>query len=153
MLPQKRNLSALEILRAQTVLALQGQMLLTLAGLSSGHNGDDKKTKAPLIEGAPLCRESLEMMALFIWRLEVHAARVRDACSAEVWTSDRALELARQGVPFRDAEVAVATNPGCGQRGLLSEGAASAEHLEEHLRARTYEGAAGHLDLGQHSRA
>ncbi len=144
MMPQKRNLSALELVRAraQTVIALQGQMLATLAGLPSGYNMDYQETKAPLIEAAHICRESLEIVALFASRLEVNEARVREACSAELFATDRALELARQGMPFRDAYIAVAANPS----------GASAENLEERLRARTHEGAAGNLDLESVSR-
>src|SRR5258708_1638268 len=58
-MPQKRNLDALELVRARahTVIALQSQMLATLAGLPSGYNMDYQETKTPLVEAARSCRE------------------------------------------------------------------------------------------------
>jgi argininosuccinate lyase len=139
MMPQKRNLGALELVRAraQTVIAFQGQMLATLAGLPSGYNMDYQETKAPLIEALHLCKESLEIVGLFASRLEVDEERLRAACTAELFATDRALDLARQGMPFRDAYVAVAT------------AAAEQEQvdLSAQLRARGHEGAPGNLDL------
>jgi argininosuccinate lyase len=139
MMPQKRNLSALELVRAraQTVIALQGQMLSTLAGLPSGYNMDYQETKAPLIEALHLCQESLAIVGLFASRIEPDEERLRQACSAELFATDRALELARQGVPFRDAYVQIAAQPD----------AVSVDNLVEQLRARAHEGAPGNLDL------
>jgi len=139
MMPQKRNLSALELVRAraQTVIALQGQMLSTLAGLPSGYNMDYQETKAPLIEAVQLCLESLAIVGLFASRITPDEERLRQACSAELFATDRALELARQGVPFRDAYLQIAAEPG----------AVSVENLVEQLRARAHEGAPGNLDL------
>ncbi len=139
MMPQKRNLDALELVRAraQTVIALQGQMLATLAGLPSGYNMDYQETKAPLIEAIHLCRESLEIVGLFASRLEVNEERLRDACTPELFATDRALELARAGTPFRDAYRAVAADPDAQETG----------DLVERLRARAHEGGPGNLDL------
>ncbi|HEY7347071.1 MAG TPA: argininosuccinate lyase [Ktedonobacterales bacterium] len=139
MMPQKRNLGALELVRAraQTVIALQGQMLATLAGLPSGYNMDFQETKAPLIEAAHLCQESLKIVSLFASRLEVDEQRLQAACTAELFATDRALDLARQGTPFRDAYVAVATTAADQQQA----------DLITQLRARAHEGAPGALDL------
>ena len=123
MMPQKHNLSALELVRAraQTVIALQGQMLATLAGLPSGYNMDYQETKAPLIEALHLCRESLAVVALFAQHLTVDDERARAACTSELFATDRAYALVRAGVPFRDAYRQAATavddappeRPGC----------------------------------------
>ena len=139
MMPQKRNLDALELVRAraQTVIALQGQMLATLAGLPSGYNMDYQETKAPLIEAVHLCRESLEIVGLFASRLEVNEARLREVCTAELFATDRALELALAGTPFRDAYRTVAGDPDAQEVG----------DLVERLRVRAHEGGPGNLDL------
>jgi len=139
MMPQKRNLGALELVRARahTVIALQGQMLATLAGLPSGYNMDFQETKAPLIEAVHLCIESLEIVGLFASHIEVDQERLQAACTTELFATDRALDLARQGTPFRDAYVAVATTAaGPEQADLVAQ-----------LRARSHEGAPGNLDL------
>lgn len=140
-MPQKRNLSALELLRAraQTVIALQGQMLATLAGLPSGYNMDYQETKAPLFEALDICRESLRVAGLYASRLEVNQQCLEAACSAELFAADRANALAQAGTPFRDAYRIVAAN-------LAAQDAGD---LTERLHARVSEGAPGNLGLNQ----
>ena len=138
-MPQKRNLDTMELVRAraQTVIALQGQMLATLAGLPSGYNMDYQETKAPFIEAVHLCKESLEIVKLFASRIEVDEERLQAACTDELFATDRALDLARQGTPFRDAYRAVATTAHEPEQ----------TDLAARLRARAHEGAPGNLDL------
>src|SRR5258708_10663192 len=138
-MPQKRNLSALELVRARahTVIALQGQMLATLAGLPSGYNMDYQETKAPMMEAIHLCRESLAVRQLFAARLEGKPDRLESRCTAELFATDSAYELAAGGMPFRDAYRAVAAAPDAAQPG----------DLITRLRARTSEGAPGNLAL------
>jgi len=138
-MPQKRNLSALELVRARahTVVALQAQALHTLAGLPSGYNMDYQETKQPLIEAFQLTQGSLEVVALFAARLRPNQARLQEACAAELFATDRAYELAAKGMPFRDAYREVAANPAAQEPGDLTL----------RLRARAHEGATGALDL------
>ena len=140
-MPQKRNLSALELMRAraQTVIALQGQMLATLAGLPSGYNMDYQETKAPFIEALDICGESLRVAGLYASRLEVNRDRLEAACSTELFAADRANSLAQSGTPFRDAYRLVAADPA----------AQDAGDLVARLHARTSEGAPGNLGLSQ----
>lgn len=138
-MPQKRNLSPLELVRAraQTVIALQGQMLATLAGLPSGYNMDFQETKAPLLEAIAICRESLDVMGLYAAHLHPERERLTAACTPELFATDRAYDLARAGVPFRDAYREVAAEPGAQEPGDLGA----------RLRARTSIGAPGNLEL------
>jgi argininosuccinate lyase len=138
-MPQKRNLSALELVRAraQTVIALQGQMLATLAGLPSGYNMDYQETKAPFLEALAICRESLEVVRLFAVGIEPLPDRLAAACTPEIFATDAAYELARAGTPFRDAYRAIA-------QGL---GGAPGGDLGQRLHARTSTGAPGNLGL------
>jgi argininosuccinate lyase len=139
-MPQKRNLSPLELVRsrAQTVIALQGQMLATLAGLPSGYNMDLQETKAPLLEAFAICRDSLEVVGLYAARLQPERQTLADACAAEIFATDRAYDLAQQGMPFRDAYRVVAMNPTDQEPG----------DLVARLHARTALGAPGNLQLG-----
>ena len=138
-MPQKRNLSALELIRARahTVISLQGQMLSTLAGLPSGYNMDYQETKAPLMDAAQICRESLNVARLFAKGLEPNRERLEAACSAELFATDQAYALAASGVPFRDAYRQVASAPTAEAPG----------DLVARLRARVAEGAPGNLGL------
>jgi argininosuccinate lyase len=138
-MPQKRNLSALELVRARahTVIALQAQALQTLAGLPSGYNMDYQETKQPLIEALSLTAASLEVVTLFAAGLRPQRDRLEAACAAELFATDRAYELVAQGVPFRDAYREVAANPGAQEPG----------DLVMRLRKRAHEGAPGALEL------
>ncbi len=138
-MPQKRNLSALELIRARahTVIALQGQMLSTLAGLPSGYNMDYQETKAPLLEAVRICRESLTVARLFANGLVPDGERLAAACSAELFATDHAYALTAGGVPFRDAYRQVAAMPDAEAPG----------DLVARLRARSAEGAPGNLGL------
>jgi argininosuccinate lyase len=138
-MPQKRNLSALELVRAraQTVTALQGQMLATLTGLPSGYNMDYQETKAPFLEALALCRESLDVARLFAAGIEPLPDRLAAACTPDLFATDAAYDLARAGTPFREAYRAIST----GARGE------PAGDLTQRLRARASTGAPGNLGL------
>ena len=138
-MPQKRNLSALELVRARahTVIALQAQALHTLAGLPSGYNMDYQETKQPLIEALSLTAASLEVVTLFAAGLKPQRDKLEAACAAELFATDRAYELVAQGVPFRDAYREVAASPSTQEPG----------DLVMRLRKRAHEGAPGALDL------
>jgi argininosuccinate lyase len=139
-MPQKRNLSPLELVRAraQTLIALQGQMLSTLAGLPSGYNMDFQETKGPLLEACAICHDSLEVVGLYAAHLQPNHQALADACTAELFATDHAYELAEQGMPFRDAYRIVAANPTNQEPG----------DLVARLHARTAIGSPGNLQLG-----
>jgi argininosuccinate lyase len=140
-MPQKLNLSTLELVRAraQTVIALQGQILVTLAGLPSGYNMDYQETKTPFMEALAITCESLEVANLFAQRLQVDCERMLAACTAELFATDHAYELARTGTPFRDAYREVAAEPDAQEPG----------DLVARLRARASLGAPGNLQLAR----
>src|SRR5207249_483374 len=60
-MPQKRNLGVMELVRArtQTMLALQQQILGIVTGLPSGYNMDYQETKRPFMEALDLVQDSL----------------------------------------------------------------------------------------------
>src|SRR5947199_6867878 len=105
-MPQKRNLGVMELVRArtQTMLALQQQILGIVSGLPSGYNMDYQETKRPFMEALDLVQESLEICTLVVNKLEVHVEHLIAACTFELFAADRAYELtAAAGLPFRDA--------------------------------------------------
>ena len=70
-MPQKRNLDIMELVRArtQTMLALQQQILGIVSGLPSGYNMDYQETKRPFMEALDLAQESLEICTLVMSNL------------------------------------------------------------------------------------
>jgi len=67
-MPQKRNLDGMELVRAraQTMLALQQQILGIITGLPSGYNMDNQRTKRPFVEALDLAEESLDICTLVV---------------------------------------------------------------------------------------
>src|SRR5438045_49025 len=105
-MPQKRNLGVMELVRAraQTMLALQQQILGIVSGLPSGYNMDYQETKRPFIEALDVVQESLEICTLVVSNLQANTERLVAACTFELFAADRAYELASVAkLPFRDA--------------------------------------------------
>jgi argininosuccinate lyase len=151
-MPQKRNLGVMELVRArtQTVLALQQQILGIVSGLPSGYNMDYQETKRPFMEALDIVQESLEICTLVVSSLGVNTERLSAACTFELFAADRAYEIASAAkMPFRDAYRIVAAEVTARLDRRLPLPAESQEQLVERLAARSHLGGAGNLGLTQ----
>lgn len=138
-MPQKKNLGAMEMLRGKgsIILAHQAWIMGLLVGLPSGYNMDYQETKRPFMEALDLTEESAAVAALTIGRLTPDEARLVAACSPELFATDAAYDLVLKGVPFRDAYRQVA--------GMLDDLAEHDPRLA--LATRTHQGTSGDLRL------
>ncbi len=104
-MPQKRNPDVLELLRAKTAKVLAYAQLAAeiVRAAPSGYNRDLQEIKEPFFAGLDATLASLRILLPLPARLEVDAGALRRAFGPEVFAADRALELAAQGMPFRDA--------------------------------------------------
>ncbi len=151
-MPQKRNLGVMELVRArtQTMLALQQQILGIVSGLPSGYNMDYQGTKRPFIEALDVVQESLEICTLVVNALEVDCERLTAACTFELFAADRAYELATVAkLPFRDAYRIVGAEVTAQLDRHLPLPVESQEQLAGRLAARSHLGGAGNLGLAQ----
>src|SRR2546427_3077597 len=151
-MPQKRNLGVMELVRArtQTMLALQQQILGIVSGLPSGYNMDYQETKRPFMEALDLVQESLEICTLVVSKLEVNVERLIAACTFELFAADRAYELATVAkLPFRDAYRIVGAEVTAQLDRHLPLPVESQEQLAGRLAARSHLGGAGNLGLAQ----
>ncbi len=149
-MPQKRNLGVMELVRArtQTMLALQQQILGIVTGLPSGYNMDYQETKRPFMEALDLVQESLDICALVVSSLDVNTGRLLNACTYELFAADRAYELTSTArLPFRDAYRIVAAEVSAQLERKLPFKTESQEQLIERLKARSHSGGAGNLGL------
>ncbi|HLZ80501.1 MAG TPA: lyase family protein, partial [Ktedonobacteraceae bacterium] len=149
-MPQKRNLGVMELVRAraQTLLALQQQILGIVSGLPSGYNMDYQETKRPFMEALNLAQESLEICALVVSSLEVNTDRLTAACTFELFAADRAYELtATANLPFRDAYRIVGAEVTAQLDRKLPLPVESQEQLIQRLSARNHLGGTGNLGL------
>jgi argininosuccinate lyase len=149
-MPQKRNLGVMELARAraQTMLALQQQILGIVMGLPSGYNMDYQETKRPFMEAIDIARDSLEICAIVVSALTVNSERLVAACTFELFATDRAYELSTTShLPFRDAYRIV----GAEVTAQLDRGETppveSREQLAQRLAARSHLGGSGNLGL------
>lgn len=151
-MPQKRNLGVMELVRArtQTMLAMQQQILGIVSGLPSGYNMDYQETKRPFIEALDQVQESLEICTLVVSKLEVNAERLTNACTFELFAADRAYELASVAkLPFRDAYRIVGAEVTAQLDRHLPLPVESQEQLASRLGARSHLGGTGNLGLTQ----
>lgn len=111
-MPQKRNPAGMELVRAKTstMLSYLFQVTTTIKALPSGYNRDFQETKAPILKGMDLVDSSIKVCDLVISRLKVNEDVLDKSCTPEVFATDRALELVKEGMPFRDAYKEVAIN-------------------------------------------
>ena len=138
-MPQKKNLGAVEMLRSkgQIMLTYQQQIFGVIIGLPSGYNMDSQDTKRPFMDALDLAGQSAAVAALVVGQLVPNEQRLIEACSPELFATDVAYDLVRQGVPFRDAYRQVAD---------------SIETLDDqdpvyHLQHRSHQGTSGDLRL------
>ncbi len=149
-MPQKRNLDIMELVRArtQTLLALQQQIMGITSGLPSGYNMDYQETKRPFMEALDIAYDCLDICTLVISSLQVNRERLIAACTFELFATDRAYELVQSAhMPFRDTYRIV----GAEVTALLDRHedlpVESQEQLVARLQARNHLGGAGNLGL------
>lgn len=105
LMPQKRNPDVLELLRARGGW-LRGRLheLEWVAGkLPSSYHRDLQLTKGPAIAAAEMIEAMLPIAARVAGQFEIHAGALRSAMTPELYATDAALGMVRQGVPFRQA--------------------------------------------------
>lgn len=138
-MPQKNNPDVLELIRAKSATVLATGLCVSdiVRSLPSGYNRDLQETKGPFIEGVTTTISCLKAMKRLVAEVSINRDRLISAFTPAVFAADRALELAGNGMPFRDAYKHVKT------------------HLDEleridpvrALAAKTHLGAPGGLDL------
>src|SRR6266704_369931 len=149
-MPQKRNLGVMELVRArtQTMLALQQQILGIVSGLPSGYNMDYQETKRPFMEALDVVQESLEVCTLVVSALDTNTERLTAACTFELFAADRAYELATTAnLPFRDAYRIVGAEVTAQLDRKMPLPVESQEQLIQRISARSHLGGAGNLGL------
>lgn len=110
-MPNKNNPDTVELLRAVhgVVHGAQAEMAAVLS-LPSGYQRDLQATKPPLLRAFEKGLQALALLpgllAGFDWRKD----RMRAAITPEMLATDRAIDMARKGMPFREAYQLAATD-------------------------------------------
>lgn len=105
LMPQKKNGDVFELTRgkANVMLGYLVSMMELQNTLLSGYNRDSQLTKDLLVKGLNLYRNTVKIMNLVTTGITLNKAKCFAACTPEVFATDYALDLVKQGMPFRDA--------------------------------------------------
>jgi len=103
-MPNKNNPDTVELLRAVHGVVQGAQTeLASVLSLPSGYQRDLQATKPPLLRAFGKGLQALallpELLATFEWQTE----RMRGSITPEMLATDLALDMARDGIPFREA--------------------------------------------------
>jgi argininosuccinate lyase len=104
-MPQKKNPDVLELLRGRGA-RLRARLLeleWVTGKLPSGYHRDLQLTKEPTIRAALELAELLRIAARIVAGFTIDVERLEAAMRPELYATHAATELARQGVPFREA--------------------------------------------------
>ncbi len=137
-MPNKRNPDLVELLRAAhaTVAGAKAEIESVLS-LPSGYHRDLQATKAPVLRGFGRGLAAMECLPGLVRDTGFDRERLEAAIEPGLYATDRAIQLARDGVPFREAyrQTKSAANPDSGMTPAAS------------IEARVSPGAAGNLQL------
>jgi len=112
-MPNKNNPDTVELLRAVhgVVQGAQAELAAVL-GLPSGYQRDLQATKPPLLRAFEKGLQALELLPGLLAGFEWQEERMRSAITKEMLATDHATNLAREGMPFREAYRVAATQTG-----------------------------------------
>ncbi len=109
-MPQKKNLDSMELMRGNASVVFSHQLAIKNIpkGVISGYNRDLQLIKKPLIESLHIIEDSLRVACEFVKGAEVNEDNVRKAIKADIFAADMANEMVEnEGLSFRDAYVRV----------------------------------------------
>ena len=142
-MPNKRNPDVVELMRATHASVAAGRSEVEqLLSLPSGYHRDLQYSKGAIFHAFGRGLAALELLPDLLRNLEWKPGAMRAALEPSMYATDLAIDLAKQGVPFRDA-YRQAAEPGRWRQGdpqaslqsRTSPGASGAPQLEL-LRAR-----------------
>ena len=103
-MPNKRNPDLIELMRA-SISVVQGAIveIQSVLSLPSGYQRDLQLTKGAMIRGITKSLDTLALFAQVIENTQFKQEKLLDAFEPPMYATDLAVELAAEGVPFREA--------------------------------------------------
>jgi len=138
-MPQKRNLDAMELLRGSVSVVISNQLMIKdiSKNLLSGYNRDVQLLKKPLMESVAIAHDSIEVVGIFLGGTIPNAENIKSKITQGIFAADIANQLVGKGIPFRDAYT---------QALDVLEG--QTVDMEKNLASKKTLGAPGNLQLG-----
>ena len=112
-MPHKKNPDVFELIRSHSnrIKALPNEIMLMTTNLPSGYHRDLQFSKEPLLRAFSHGLDALSLVPDLLSRLQWRPQAMRAAIDPGMYATDAALELARDGVPFREAYRRAAEQP------------------------------------------
>lgn len=109
-MPQKKNPDVLELLRGSyhILLGYETQVKTLTSNLISGYNRDIQLSKEPVMRGIKLAKDCLGISAAVVSGITVNKDQCKAAMTSELYATEKAYEMVKKGVPFREAYKKVA---------------------------------------------
>jgi len=104
-MPQKKNMDLIELLRAKYSIILGEEVKVKnlISNIISGYNRDVQLLKEPIMNSFETVQESLQIMKLIIDNLICNKEVCKKALTPELYATEEAYKLVKEGMPFRDA--------------------------------------------------
>lgn len=111
-MPQKKNLDLAELLRSKVHIILGNltQIVSISSNLVSGYNRDFQDTKKPLMESLEINLQSIKAASILLESITPNKNILEAALTKEVFAAEKALNLVKEGMPFRKAYMEVKNN-------------------------------------------
>lgn len=111
-MPQKKNVDIAELLRSKVhlLLGLYVQIVSMASNLISGYNRDLQDLKKPLMESFEITLESLQAVSMLLQNIKPNKEILEKAMTDDLFATEKAYEMVKQGVPFREAYQKVKTS-------------------------------------------
>ena len=144
-MPQKRNLDAMELMRgfSSVVLSNQTQIQNIVKGLISGYNRDLQLIKKPLFESTEIVLDSLDVVDLYLKGITPNENSILKKINKNIFTADLATNLAKnKKMPFRTAYQKAMK--------LIKKEKIDPAYIKENLKNKVSLGATGNLDINHY---
>lgn len=103
-MPNKNNPDTVELLRAVHGVVQGAQTeLASVLSLPSGYQRDLQATKPPLMRAFGKGLQALKLLPDLLVGFEWQSERMRESITPEMLATDLAMDMAREGMPFREA--------------------------------------------------
>lgn len=111
-MPQKRNLDVMELVRARTtaMLAYANTVKTVATGRITGYHRDLQETKEPLFKAINLIQTSIEAVTVVFDNIEFDEDAIKKSLTKGIFATDIAFKAVGDGMPFRDAYKLAATS-------------------------------------------
>lgn len=104
-MPQKKNFDVLELMRGNVAIfnGYVFQIQELIKNLPLGYNRDFQLMKEPFLKGVSLAMNTIAIATKVVSHLHVNQDAIQRACTPDLYATDEAYQLVKNGMPFRDA--------------------------------------------------